>query len=153
MNELTHRKLRLSDAAFAAETTPKAIRNWLQRDLVRLAPSSSEGWREFSLMDVAALALVRRFVDFGLPVEKANEFAHEILDEKADTLLRFKNTPGKALAASFAGLSAIIWRKDGWEMRLVYIATPLPPPSDSFLVVDIGASLRRATERALTGKS
>lgn len=77
MNEI---QLRFSDVAYAAGTTPKQLRNWLQREQVQLiSEKPAEGWRAFSLNDVAILALVRSLIPFVRDPRDANTLAHGLL--------------------------------------------------------------------------
>ena len=77
MNPLLDFKIRFSDAAYAIESTPKALRNWMQKGQVTLVSSDTSGWREFSLAEIAILAVIRRLVNFGMKVEEANQLAND----------------------------------------------------------------------------
>src|SRR5262245_39840191 len=72
------KKIRISEAAAAIGTTYKAIRHWLDRYRERgIEPKAEQtgGWMEFSLGDIAALAITKHLVDFGVPAYKAFEIA------------------------------------------------------------------------------
>ena len=58
MNPLLDFKIRFSDAAYAIESTPKALRNWIQKGQVTLVSEDTGGWREFSLAEIAILAVI-----------------------------------------------------------------------------------------------
>lgn len=100
MNQLTL-KLRFSTVASAIGLTPKAFRNWLQRyDLHLLSDHKLRGWTEFTLGDVAVLAITRELVRWGVGVEPANEIAFLIVETKAGVLLEYRNTPAQAIFAA-----------------------------------------------------
>lgn len=83
-------KLRFGDVAHAINTTPKSLRNWLQRGQVSLKSSTPEegGWREFDPADIPHLALVRTLVTFGLEVRQADKLVSGILEGLADPVFR-----------------------------------------------------------------
>lgn len=154
MNPLMHRKLRFSDVVYAIDTTPKVVRNWLQRNQVKLSASETDGgWREFNVLDVAILALVRKCVDFGMQVEDASNIANAALESGASLLRSYKNTPPQALAASFNNRALIAWKDgDEWKARLIYTNVENENP-DAFLTIMIGEVLDRAFQRAFSGKN
>ena len=75
-------KLRFGDVAYAIKTTPKSLRNWLQRGQVSLTSSAPNdgGWREFDPADIPHLALVRTLVTFGIEVRQSDKLVRGILD-------------------------------------------------------------------------
>jgi DNA-binding transcriptional MerR regulator len=117
MSEFPDRLLRISDVARATGATPKAIQHWIQRGKVDLSSETTGGWRSFTLEDVAVLALVRVFVDFGIAVETANRLAHEALamfpKAKGDL-------PVRALALPWTDRALAVW-PDGvsWRLQLI----------------------------------
>ena len=154
--------LRFSDVAFGIDTTPKALRNWLQRDQVALfsQPPEGAGWRRFCLADVAVLALVRKLVDFGVNVETASSLAVTILADMQggrwfeSSALGFtmfwvnryvvlvpsetEATPGDATQWNLQIIN-------GWDRRS-------KPPATSYLTLVPKPILEAAFSRATTGE-
>ena len=77
-NPLQDLRLRFSDVVFAIDTTPKSLRKWLQSGKLKLDSDSQEGWRNFSLYDLAMLAIMRKLVDFGVSVQDAAQIATHV---------------------------------------------------------------------------
>lgn len=151
MNELLDRKLRFSDVVYAIDTTPKSLRNWLQRKQVRLTTFEDSGWREFNLADVAILALVRQMVDFGLSVEDASDFANVIIIGHGVTY--DPDASDYAHAIRFIGERLLLWRSEGeWRMR---ITDPEKMKSgdypDAYVSIALSPVVAKAVERALIG--
>ncbi|MCF7777325.1 hypothetical protein GLP59_06610 [Sulfitobacter sp. M220] len=95
------KKIRFSNVATAIDLTPKAFRNWLQRyELNLLSDHKTRGWTEFTMGDVAVLAVTRELVRWGVGVEDANMMAYIVLSRKAELLLEYRNTPADALLAA-----------------------------------------------------
>lgn len=157
MSPILDPKLRFSDVVYAIETTPKTLRNWLQRDQVTLDSQKPEegGWREFSFVDVAILALTRRLVDFGITVENASKLAHTILtfmqgDRWMTIAKGYKNMPPEVLASFWVNRSVLI-AKDGddWQLQIWNRWDPIPTAfADAALILHPEDVLRRAMSRA-----
>lgn len=176
MNATLARKLRFSDAVYAIQTTPKALRNWLQRDLVEIhTPRQDGGWTEYSFIDIAILALVRQFVNFHVDVATASKFANTIMTVFYPQLLSVKNPeqmPAGALASMWTNQRLHIFQAgDDWQLRHVALYdskldakrnkgfNPSLPsgvadlrreiePAPVFLTIDVETVLRTAFERA-----
>lgn len=151
MNALRDKKLRFSDVAYAAGTTPKSLRNWLQRKQVRLATfEDSTGWREFNLTDVAILALIRQMVDFGVNVEEASDIANSVvigygvsLDPSAS---RFAD------ALNFSADYLILWRENGeWKQRMFTPSKRQIALPEAHVSIALRPIVGDAMERALLG--
>ena len=92
-------KLRLRDAAYAIDATPKELTHWLVRGQVTTHDANyGGGWAEFSDRDVVHLALVRAFTTYARSsVQRANTLAQmveELVGERPDDddpLARWKN--------------------------------------------------------------
>jgi hypothetical protein len=69
------KKLRFSDAVHAVESTPKALRKMLQNPHLVLPAPVGDGWKEFSLLQIAVLAIARRLIEFGYSVQSASRTA------------------------------------------------------------------------------
>jgi hypothetical protein len=169
MDAALGRKLRFSDAVYAVETTPKALRNWLQRKQVVLdTPTPVGGWLEFSLADIAILALVRRLVDFGLGVAVASTIANKALKFSWTPTRRSatkRDVSAFTLSLSWAGARLIVYRtKDGkWDLvppvkhfptRILGVGDDdwyraYPEPADTYISVNVEDVLERAFGRAL----
>jgi hypothetical protein len=126
MNATLARKLRFSDAVYAINTTPKALRNWLQRGLVKIhTPQQEGGWTEYSFIDIAILALVRQLVNFGVDVPTASAIANEVMTAFFPKLLNVKEPekmPAGALAMMWVNRRLYVYPSDDgdkWDMRCV----------------------------------
>lgn len=161
MPPLLDRKLRFSDAAYAIEATPKTLRNWLQRDQVKFEhvgdseAAKAGGWREFTIMEIAVLAITRKLVDFGMTVEEASSYADAILGDRASLLISYKHTPPAVLVATFKGLLLVAWRDPpggAWGLSLVR-ADDFELPSSACVILSVADVLDRAIFRAYAGRS
>ncbi|MCO8144854.1 hypothetical protein NHN26_06400 [Rhodovulum tesquicola] len=117
MNEIEiKQKIRFSTVAAAIDLTPKAFRNWLQRYELHLSSDyRTRGWTEFTVGDVAVLALTRELVSWGVGVEAANEFAYVVVMKKAKPLFHYRNTPAAALLQLFSGYVICLHAPDDAE--------------------------------------
>ncbi|MGC9370300.1 MAG: hypothetical protein ACP5DX_12235 [Paracoccaceae bacterium] len=112
MNQLKL-KIRFSTVATAIDLTPKAFRNWLQRyDLHLLSDHKTRGWTDFTLGDVAVLAITRELVRWGIGVEAANEIAFIVVKDRAGMLLEYRNTPAEAIFAALQGSTLCLHSPD-----------------------------------------
>lgn len=142
-NPLQELDLRFSDVVFAIDTTPKSLRLWLQRRKLRLDSDSQEGWRNFSLTDLAKLAIMRKLVDFGVSAEDAAVIAKLQIPIMAG---------GKYFLQDwFIGQILVVTREDrGW--RINRASSPGKASanceSDAKLVLNLENIVRRAFERA-----
>lgn len=150
------RKLRLADVAFAIEATPKTVRNWFERNQVELTFGGGHdgGWREFSIADVAVLAVVRKLVEFGMNVKAASDFANAALMSPDSGILSREDCPPAEIASYYAGQMLFFWLVDGeWKFGRCRQSDSVLPPADTFLVVLLDPLLRRAIERAVVGSA
>jgi hypothetical protein len=149
------RKLRFGDAVFAIDATPKTLRNWLNRNQVRL-PSGAEaasGWRVFSPADIAVLAVVRKLVEFGVPVEEASRIANAAFARIAGMLLTYRNTPVPALIGAFNDRILCVWRDPPggpWHWNLMEGSAG---DVDALLMVILAPVIARALNRAAEANS
>ncbi|QIG92878.1 MerR family transcriptional regulator [Bradyrhizobium sp. 6(2017)] len=176
MNATLARKLRFSDAAYAINTTPKTLRNWLQRGVVNIhTPQQEGGWTEYSFIDIAILALVRSLVSWGVSVPTASNIANKIMTDFFPDLLRLKdpeNMPAGVLASIWSNQRLhLVQEGDDWRIRHVALYDSkidsirnkgfnpgLPSgiaalrreiePAPVFLTIDVETILRTAFERA-----
>ncbi len=152
MAEPRGRRFRFSDAVYAIRSTPKSLRKWLQNPDLTLAMNPAKwGWRHFSLFDLLVLGVMRRLVDFGVPVTDANAFAHAALMTR---LAAFEDGDLDAdRLDAFDGTSLIVMRTGEagdreWLIRLAFADQAEPVPSDAHLHVDVGAIVRTVAIRA-----
>lgn len=154
MDETLARKLRFSDVVYAIETTPKALRNWLQRKQVPLeTPETDGGWRDFSFSDIAILVLVRALLDFGIGVVDAGKIAKATIQFfPLPAKPRFKKpeeTPVFALSIVWSNSRLLVYRTpDGWQLQR-RLPWEKDEPSNIYIVLDVEQILDRAFERAL----
>jgi len=158
MAPLLERKLRFSDVVYAIDTSPKALRNWLQREQVEIISERSDGtWQQFSKGDVAVLALVRRLVDFGIRVETASRMARTILIElqgvdwlERDTYLN----DAIGFSMFWVNRAVLIYpaADDQWNIRIWDMWQPFPDDApEAAIVLKPEHTLRTAFERAAEG--
>lgn len=178
MNATLSKKLRFSDVAYAVDTTPKSLRLWLQRGLVKIHTPKPEGggWTEYSFRDIGILALVRALVNSGVDVPTASSIANTITGDTFFPQLHYlanpDNMPADTLASMWANRRLYLYR-DGhaWRMKLATLwESDLDPvrnegfdpqrpsgvaalrkelePAPVFLSIDVEAVLRTAFERA-----
>ena len=77
--DIAETKLRFSAVAEAIDSTPTALRRWLESGRVKLDSDADQGWRSFSVRDVARLAIMRKLVNFGMSVEGAAESTRTVI--------------------------------------------------------------------------
>jgi len=71
-------KFRFDDALYALDMKAPTLRRWLQFGLIgnTAKGKAREGWTlEFTLFDLAVLALVKPMTEFGVPVASAHKIA------------------------------------------------------------------------------
>ena len=151
MNELTHRKIRFSDAARAIGVKPKTLRNWLQRnEIVLISDYATPGWTEFLLADIAVLAVMRELVRFGFPVDHANEIALLHLLREAGITLQYKNAPAAVLVAYLKPFRLFVYPEEDSEDLKSLMTQELSdalPDMNAVLVVRPGHVVELAFDR------
>lgn len=121
MNELTQKKIRMGDVLTALDMKRTTLRNWFDRNEIELLSGRGDTkWTEFTLGDVAVLALMQRLVRWGLDVERANLVAAEVIAREAQLLLQYRNTPVEAFTALMTGKTLAVFFKDGDYTRAVF---------------------------------
>jgi len=161
-------KFRHSHAAYAIEATAKTLRNWLQRGQVDLSDDVAKGeWREFTVRDIAQLALVRRLTGFGIDIPRANIIAKHILAAEPDpcTIVLNHWIEEEANAPSSRWINwrnslLLLWTPDGNAWKFSYVdrrdaetsrnALGLggADPVLAYISIDVVAVLDRALTRA-----
>ena len=102
MNKIATPTIRFSHAVYALGVTQKTLRNWLSREQVEL-DADAEGWRSFSVLDLAKLTITNELVRYGIGVSAANMAANDAVNMFTHALRSYRNTPMEALTAAFAG--------------------------------------------------
>ncbi|MFE4355490.1 MerR family transcriptional regulator [Kitasatospora sp. NPDC056800] len=121
--------MRIGDAAAAAGTTPRALRFYEQRGLLRPPARSASGQREYGHAEVARVRVIRQLLATGLTVDDLAGRAHrlDLLDQ--DPPVRCSGSPGPdtfapVVHARLAALDAEIARLTALRARLAHhIAT------------------------------
>ncbi|MER7171465.1 MerR family transcriptional regulator [Streptomyces mesophilus] len=70
--------MRIGEAAAAAGTTPRALRLYESRGLLRPPPRSASGQREYGAADVARIRVIRSLLALGLTLEDIRRRAHRL---------------------------------------------------------------------------
>ncbi|MBP2587052.1 DNA-binding transcriptional MerR regulator [Streptomyces sp. PvR006] len=70
--------MRIGEAAAAAGTTPRALRLYEARGLLRPAPRTPSGQREYGPTDVARVRVIRNLLALGLTLEDLRRRAHRL---------------------------------------------------------------------------
>jgi hypothetical protein len=160
MANAKYKKLRFSDVAKAIESTPKALRKMLQNPGLVLPAPVTDGWTEFSLVQIAVLAVARRLIEFGFPVQFASTNACSVLFESilansgvAEDKFEDKFTADTFLR-SISDAHAVVYFDDGQPVLVVKHVVQWTVMSDGFekrpiLLIPIGAVVTRAFERLL----
>jgi hypothetical protein len=101
-----------TQAARAAGITEKQLRNWLDKQQVRLEADQGRGerkWRRFQLLDVLRLAVVGSIVRYGISVGSAVEMVRSI-DTKLRALSAEVHAGFRKRFPPTAGVSIVISR-------------------------------------------
>ncbi|MEC3863302.1 MerR family transcriptional regulator [Mesobacterium sp. TK19101] len=154
MNQLTQIKIRFSDAAHAIGVKPKVLRNWLQRNQITLfSDHTGAKWTQFTLGDIAVLAVMRRLVEWGIKVDQANDIAFALIQGKAGMLIQYRHTPKEALIAFLRTFRLLLAHDDDTGDLLtatVHDREALPLGSTDFVFVNIGLVVEVAFSRLET---
>ncbi|MFJ5136107.1 MerR family transcriptional regulator [Streptomyces sp. NPDC088707] len=70
--------MRIGEAAAAAGTTPRALRLYEARGLLRPPPRTGSGQREYAPADVARVRVIRNLLALGLTLEDVRRRAHRL---------------------------------------------------------------------------
>lgn len=152
MPHIRDRKLRFSDAAYAIDAPPKSLRNWLQREQVVLPGEHDGGWRAFSYLDIAVLALVRPLVEYGLLVREANDIAHAALNMFPQGFGIAELSP-TGLTMLWTNRTLLVWRDGGgWRLHVSDNWQPAVP-SSAYLALHVETIWRTAFDRAAESNS
>ncbi|URM97614.1 MerR family transcriptional regulator [Actinomadura madurae] len=96
--------MRISDAAAAAGTTPRALRLYEQRGLLPPPSRTPSGQRRYAAADVARVLTIRRMLSLGLTIEDLRACADRSTSSTA-TRCRPTTAPHAPRAASPAAAS------------------------------------------------
>lgn len=148
-----HRCLRLGDAAKALDIPVKTIRNYIDRRQYTPLREQSEGWAEFTVADIAVLAVARRLInEVDFPAGQAFGLAGNIIQKSIGPKIKFSEFinerfgDARALLISLAGKYAFIYRAKGnWTAR---VESSLDACVLDFgIVIDVGLVARSALNR------
>lgn len=148
MSELQDQKIRFSAVAHATGIAPKTLRNWeARKDLIALKGADVEGWRTFSLVQVAHLAVIPHFVKFGIDVEYADKLAYNAVHLAAGLRIDGDVEPFLERLSWFVTLvSEAEGEIRGVRLRREHAELDLDK-LDSMLIVNAAPIVRRAFER------
>lgn len=137
MNPTTTATIRISDAAAAIGMNTKALRNWMKKVQFIEDRDSDRGWRSFSFMDVAILAVMKQAVSFGFEVDDAEEFAAATIVKALGPLIQSKNMPPRAMLAALTGKFLHLYHASDEDIMVITNFNEVPPAYPSRLTIDI----------------
>ncbi len=148
MSELQDQKIRFSAVAHATGIAQKTLRNWeARKDLIAFKPSKASGWRTFSLVQVAHLAVIPHFVKFGIDVEYADRIAFNAIYNASGGRIDGDVEP---FLESLSWFVTVMWEAEGEfqakRLRREHAELDLDQ-LDSMLIVNAAPIVRRAFER------
>jgi DNA-binding transcriptional MerR regulator len=150
MNALRKNFLDTKTVAFGIGAPEKTLRNWIERDQYRPGGKKPAGRYEFSPYDLSVLAIAKRLVDFGVPVETAAYIADDALKNSAGFkgALRHQqlDNPGIFSAAQLASAVRVFKDKDHWEYNVIQVGDAAD--SSAFIEIHLGFVIRDALRRA-----
>ncbi|MFI2609143.1 MerR family transcriptional regulator [Kitasatospora sp. NPDC018619] len=119
--------MRIGDAAAAAGTTPRALRFYEERGLLRPPARSASGQREYGPAEVARVRVIRQLLAVGLTVDDLASRAHRLDLLELDPPVRCTASPGPdtfapVVHARLAALDAEIARLTALRARLAHHA-------------------------------
>ncbi|MFJ3667485.1 MerR family transcriptional regulator [Streptomyces sp. NPDC090106] len=104
--------MRIGEAAAAAGTTPRALRLYEARGLLRPLPRTSSGQREYDSAAVARVRVIRSLLALGLTLEDLRRRAHrlDLLDQPSVSCASRPGEFSDVVADRLAALDAEIAR-------------------------------------------
>lgn len=148
MNKIADPTIRFSHAVAALGVTPKTLRNWLTRGQVEL-DGDSTGWRTFSVLDLAKLAITSELVRYGMGVSIANTAANDAVNMFTHVIRSYRNTPIEVITAPFK--DCVIFAHNTGENWTFMLLRPQDSeqewPHGSTLVVKLQPLLERMMRR------
>ena len=150
------RPYRFSDAVRGLGTTDGTVRQWLDSGKVTIERGYGEGWAEFTLHDIAVLAVTHKLVEFGIPVAAAFKIASHAIDLGRKHLRgkRFAHI-GEHLIAGWKGMLMTVQRdrknpKD-WKVARWKSDENEAPAFGSFVCIDVATIVTEAFDRVHPG--
>lgn len=137
MNPTTTATIRISDAAAAIGMNTKALRNWMKKVKFIEDRDSDRGWRSFSFMDVAILAVMKQAVSFGFEVDDAEEFAVASIFKAMGPMVQSKNMPPRAMLAGLTGKFLHVYHASDEPIMVLTNFNEVPPQYPSRLTIDL----------------
>lgn len=155
---LHQKKLRFSDVAYAVESTPKALRKMLQNPTLVMPAAETDGWTNFSLVQVAVLTIARRLIEFGFSVGWSSLNGCMIVLEaivEVEGRCSPKFTVGAFLRLLSDSYAIVHLGSEAPRIDIVHSKRWPTPHSElqvrPVLIVPIGAVVKRAFDRAFLG--
>ena len=152
------RRIRLASAAYAIETNGRTLNNWFAREqLGSIGERHKSQGLSFNLVEIAALAITRKLVDYGILVEVAHlQAINSILNPILSTLNHEPPFERNEIEAVLVGQIALISKNARCELGLhteVIRANNIAIPSTAVLIVPIEIVVKSAIHRALMHES
>jgi hypothetical protein len=137
--------LGVNQVAEAIGSTPKTVRNWLDRKLFEPSGETASGRFEFSPYDVCVLAIVRPLVQFGVPTDEAVAIANDVLRNSAGFKAALRHAafdaPGTFSASLLSTYLRVFKRGNAW----VFDTSDDPESAlSAFIYVSVGPVVRSA---------
>lgn len=153
MNPTTQATIRISDAATAIGMNTKALRNWMKKVQFIEDRDNERGWRSFSFLDVAILAVMKQAVAFGFEVEDAEEFSGAAILKALGPLVQSKNLPPRAMLAALTGKFLHLYHASDEDMMVLTNFNEVPPRYPARLTIDLHTTVTCAlAELQRTGR-
>lgn len=148
------RCFRLGDVAKALGIPVKTIRNYIDRQQYTPLREQTEGWAEFTVADIAVLAVARRLInEVDFPAGEAFELAGNIIQKsigsktKLSEFINERYGDARALLISVTGKYAFLYRAKGnWTARIENSLDGCV--LDFGIVIDVGLVVRAALNKA-----
>jgi DNA-binding transcriptional MerR regulator len=129
--------MRISDAAAAAGTTPRALRVYEQRGLIPSPPRTVTGQREYRPEDVARVRIIRQLLAVGLTIEDVRNCADRLHLLESDEVPRCggpacaETSPviEHRLAILDAEIARLTWLREQLAARVGATGTAAKQPS------------------------
>ncbi|MGQ4389629.1 MerR family transcriptional regulator [Streptomyces sp. SAS_270] len=127
--------MRIGEAAAAAGTTPRALRLYEARGLIRPPPRTSSGQREYGSAEIARVRVIRSLLALGLTLEDLRRRTHRldllVQDQPSASCAQRPDEFSDVVADRLATLDAEIARLTRLRQSLAAAAGGTPCDPDS----------------------
>ncbi|MGW4557962.1 MerR family transcriptional regulator [Streptomyces sp. NPDC004279] len=133
--------MRIGEAAAAAGATPRALRLYEARGLLRPPPRTPSGQRQYSPAEVARVRVIRNLLALGLTLEDLRRRAHRLDLLAQDPAGSCNSRPGEfnnVVADRLAALDAEIARLTHLRQSLAVAASSVGDPGSRTIPRDSG---------------